>query len=84
MSIAEAMAKEIGPIIRDVVRGEIASLAEINQPLAYSEADAAKLLGVPIWTLIELRKKAKIKAVRAGRHWIYARSDLLFYLEGAH
>ncbi len=50
--------------------------------LAYSEREAADLLGISYWTLRELRIKGKVKARRMGRSFIYSRKALEQFVDG--
>ena len=49
--------------------------------LAYSEADAAKMIGVSPRTLFNLRSEGKVKAIKIGSRVVYPRAALLAFLE---
>ena len=51
-----------------------------HQQLAYSEQDAAGLLGISPRTLFTLRKEGKVRAVKIGKRVIYPREELQRFL----
>jgi len=51
-----------------------------DQQLAYSEQDAAGLLGISPRTLFTLRKEGKVRAVKIGKRVIYSREELQRFL----
>lgn len=50
--------------------------------LAYSEAEAAALMGVPRHTLRDCRLRGEVQAVRVGKQIRYSRAALVGLLEG--
>ena len=76
----------LDPIIREVVKLTIAALeqdrATVGDRLAYSEAEAARLLSLHVHQLRDERLRGRIKAsVGPGRMILYSRGDLMDYLQ---
>ncbi len=76
---------EFEPLIRQTVASTIAKLDEIRGPfgdrLAFSEAEASRLLGLEEHQLRDERRRGRIKASRIVNRAIrYTRADLLSYL----
>jgi len=76
-------------VIQDTVRTTVAVVlaqletdrAKLNGRLAYSEAEAAALLGLEPHQLRDERRRGRIQAsVGPGRKIMYTRQDLLDYL----
>lgn len=77
--------KRLQPLIRQVVTETVVQLeadrAKLNDKLAYSEADAAPLLGLQCHQLRDALLAGKIGCSRiAGRRIRYPREDWLNYL----
>jgi hypothetical protein len=75
------------PLIAEVVREVLAALeadrARLGDRLAYSEAEAARLLGLHVHQLRDLRLRGGIRAAKiVGGRIAYTREDLLNYLAG--
>ena len=51
-----------------------------DQQLAYSEQEAAGLLGISPRTLFTLRKEGKVRAVKIGKRVVYSREELQRFL----
>jgi hypothetical protein len=73
------------PLIAEVVRETVAVLdadrARLGERLAFSEPEAAALLGLQTHQLRDERLRGRIKAsVGPGRRVLYSREDLLAYL----
>ncbi|HBI41571.1 MAG TPA: hypothetical protein DDY78_01780 [Planctomycetales bacterium] len=76
----------LDPIIRQVVEQTIAVMeqdrAAIGDKLAYSEAEAARLLSLHVHQLRDERLRGRIKAsVGPARKILYTRGDLMDYLQ---
>jgi hypothetical protein len=75
----------LGPLIRQVVEATLLQLeqarAAIGDRLAYSEAEAARLLGLAPHQLRDERLRGRIAASQVvGRRVRYLRDDLIRYL----
>jgi hypothetical protein len=73
------------PLIRAVAEEVLAAVAEdhaqFNGRLAYSESEAAALLGLQAHQLRDERLRGRIRAsVGPGKRILYSRDDLLEYL----
>jgi hypothetical protein len=81
-------AEALRPLLREVVAEVLAQLehdrAQIpDGPLAYSEEEAARLLGLEPHVLRDERRRRRIGASQVvGRRIRYTRADLLDYLAG--
>jgi excisionase family DNA binding protein len=81
-------AEVLRPLVRQIVAEVVAQLehdrAQIpDGPLAYSEEEAARLLGLEPHVLRDERRRGKIGASRiVGRRVRYTREDLTGYLAG--
>jgi len=79
-------ADALRPLIKQIVEETLAAMAEDNAAvngnrLAYSEAEAAALLGLQPHQLRDERLRGRIQAsVGPGKRVLYSRSDLLEYL----
>ena len=49
--------------------------------LAFTEAEAANLLGIAKHVLRDCRLKGQIQPGKAGRNWLYSKKMLLSYVE---
>jgi hypothetical protein len=77
----------LDPVIRRVVEQTIAALeqhrATIGDKLAFSEAEAARLLSLNVHQVRDERLRGRIMASRGpGKKILYSRSDLTNYLTG--
>jgi hypothetical protein len=72
------------PLVAEVVRTVLAELKRANgsSRLAYTEAEAAALLGVPRHSLRDCRLRGEIHATKVGKRLIYARSELQRLVKG--
>lgn len=60
---------------------DVESGDEMQDRLAYSEADAAKMLGISPRKLFGLRAAGKIRAVKIGSRVTYPRHELMRFLD---
>lgn len=74
---SEALRPLLEAIVRDVV-----DRCGGDGRIAYSESEAAALLGVPRHTLRDARLAGQVHAVKIGRGVRYSRSELLRLLSG--
>jgi helix-turn-helix protein len=82
LAIDPAALKEL---VKQVVAEALVALeadrARLDGQLAYSEAEAARLLGLNVWVLRGERRRGRIAASRiVGSRIRYTRDDLLRYL----
>ena len=74
------------PLVRQVIEATLAASggadsSRLDDRLAFSEAEAARLLSLQVHQLRDERLRGRIKAsVGAGRKVLYSRQDLLDYL----
>lgn len=68
------------PLVANIVAEVIQQTGDRNR-IAYSEKEAAQLLGMAPHQLRDRRLEGKVKATRLGREYRYTRQDLL---ENAH
>lgn len=78
-------ADDLKPLIEQIVRDTIQQLSDqqsqIGERLAFGEHEAAKLLGLEVHVLRDVRLRGEIAFSRiANRRISYSRSDLLQYL----
>lgn len=71
---------ELKPIVEAVVAHVHDLFQTKNGRLAFDEAEAAELLGVPSTTLRDERLRGRVKASLVGRKIRYTRQQLLDYL----
>ena len=73
------------PVIQQVVAETLAQLeterSQFDARIAYTEPEAAALLGVQPHVLRDLRRLGEIDASRIGKRIVYRRSDLLAFLD---
>ncbi len=73
------------PVIEKVVAETVAKLeaehSKFNGRIAYTEPEAAALLGVQAHVLRDLRRMGEIEASRLGKRIVYMRADLIEFLE---
>ena len=73
------------PVIQQVVAETVAQLeakrSKFDGRIAYTEPEAAALLGVQPHVLRDLRRMGEIDASKIGKRIVYTRSDLLSHLE---
>src|SRR5262245_22421943 len=80
---SEALRPLVRAIAAEVVAELEKSRAALGDRLAYSEDEAARLLGLDSWQLRDERRRGRIKASSiVGRRIRYAREDLTAYLLG--
>jgi hypothetical protein len=81
---AEVLRPLVEAVVAEALRQLEADRHRLDgEVLAYSEVDAAKLLGLEEHQLRDERRRGRIGASQiVGRRIRYARSDLLTYLEG--
>lgn len=78
--------EEIEKLIDSAVTKAVAATLDINPQLtknrlAYSEPEAASLLGVKFHVLRDARLSGQISATRVGGRLAYMHDDLMTYLE---
>lgn len=74
---------ELRPIVSAVVAEVVANLATLpqgNDRLAYTEPEAAAMLGIKGHALRDARLRGEIQATKAGGRIAYERTELLAYL----
>ena len=73
------------PVIQQVVAETVAQLeaerSKSDGRIAFTEPEAAALLGVQPHVLRDLRRMGEIEASKIGKRIVYKRSDLLDHLE---
>ena len=78
--------RSLRPVIAAVVADGLSELQQqhnrLSDRLAYSEAEAAALLGVQRHVLRDCRLRGEISARKVGREWRYQRADLQRFLDG--
>ena len=78
-------ADTIRPLIAEIVAETVARIdeqrARLGDRLAFTEPEAAALLGIPWHSLRDIRRRGEIDASKAGRRIIYARDALIKYLK---
>ena len=78
-------AAELRPIVREVINEVLSemdgSLPSANGRLAYSEPEAAALLGLPTHRLRDARLRGEIRARKVGRAYRYARTELVRFIQ---
>lgn len=78
-------ASELRPLIRQIVAEALAAIDErfpADGRIAYSEGEAAALLGVARHVLRDSRLRGDIEAKRIGKGWRYSRPALLEFVGG--
>jgi len=73
-------ADELRPLIEAVVAECLAQLPVADDRIAYSEPEAAQMLGVKSTTLRDERLRGRVEASKVGRKVRYTRAQLLAYL----
>ena len=77
---------ELQPIIETAVRATLAQVADENAQLgsrlAFSEAEAASLLGVKSHVLRDTRLRGEIQAKKVGKSFRYSRNQLVRFMDG--
>jgi hypothetical protein len=78
-------AEDLRPLVRMVVADTVDRLeserAEYNGRLAFTEPEAATLLGVKPYVLRDCRRRGELEGSRVGSKIVYTRTDLLEFLE---
>lgn len=76
---------DLKPLIRHVVTSMLDEIesrdARLGDRIAYSEAEAAGLLGVPRHVLRDARLRGEIAAKKIGKEYRYSRSALIAFVE---
>jgi hypothetical protein len=79
----EALRPLVELVVSEVLRRVQDDLARLDGRLAYSEGEAAALLGLQPHQLRDERRRGRIQASEVvGRRIRYMRQDLLDYLQG--
>jgi len=72
---------DLKPVIEEAVRATLEQInhlqGSLGDRLAFTEPEAAALLGLPKHTLRDLRLAGHIKASRVGKRILYSREELL-------
>lgn len=71
---------ELRPVVETVVAEMLARFERTNGKVAYTEEEAAALIGVPATTLRDERLRGRVEASLVGRKVRYTRQQLLDYL----
>jgi hypothetical protein len=75
---------ELRPVIREVVANVMEELraadAKVNGRLAYTESEAAALIGVPRHVLRDVRLREHIPVKKVGKTIVWPRDILVSYL----
>src|SRR5262249_41369695 len=81
---AEALRPLVAEVVREVLRQQADAAATLDgDRLAYSEPEAARLLGLEPHVLADERRRGRIGASQVvGRRIRYTREDLAAYLAG--
>lgn len=77
----EIDAEDLRPIIAQVAADLIERFGGEPERLAYPEARAAELLGVPPHVLRDARLRGQIQGSKVGRGVVYGRAELLRFLD---
>ena len=76
---------DLRPLIRAVAAEVLEQLdaerTKLNGHLAFSERQAAELVGIPTHSLRDLRLRGEIHGSRLGRRIVYRRDELMKLLE---
>ena len=72
-------AEALRQIVEEVVT-EMLERFSSDQRVAYPEAEAAHLLGIPRHSLRDARLRCEVKASKVGSRWLYSRAQLLEFL----
>ena len=77
---------DLRPLIEAIVKETVHLMDEagrhLGERIAYTEAEAAALLGVAPHVLRDCRRRGEVSASRCGKRSVYQRSDLLRLLDG--
>jgi hypothetical protein len=73
-------AEELRPLVESVVEQVLLRFHSDSDRIAFSETEAAEILGVPRTSLRDDRLRGRISASLVGRRIRYTRQDLLDYL----
>lgn len=69
-------------MLRQIVREEVQAAIKASQTQkSYTQKEAAKVLNISEPTLIDLRKKGKIKAYESGRSVMYTEAAIKNYID---
>ncbi len=76
---------ELQPLVQSVVAEVLDRLEEerarLNGRLAYTEPEAAALVGVKPHVLRDCRRRGELQGAKVGSKIVYTRADLLEFLE---
>ncbi|MHB8898073.1 MAG: helix-turn-helix domain-containing protein [Thermoguttaceae bacterium] len=67
-------------VVEEVLRQRDADEARLGDRLAYTEPEAAALLGIQPHVLRDCRRRGEIHARLCGKRYLYPRAELLRYL----
>ena len=77
----EALRPVLAAVVRETIQQCQAEQQRLGDRLAYSESEAAALIGVASHVLREARGRGEIAGTRIGKSVRYMRYELLAYLE---
>jgi len=72
---------DLKPVIEEAVRATLEQInhlqGSLGDRMAFTELEAAELLGLPKHSLRDLRLAGRIRASRLGKRIVYSREELL-------
>jgi len=76
------MQTTVDPLLADVVAKVVKAILHLptDNRLAYSEAEAATLIGVADYTLRDLRLQGQIRGRKIGKRIFYSKDELITFL----
>lgn len=72
---------DLKPLVRELIAELLDQFGADPSRIAYSEAEAAALLGLNSHQLRDARLKGQITGSKLGKSWHYSRADLIAFLE---
>jgi hypothetical protein len=75
---------ELRDLLAEVVTETLAALDYPAGRIALTEAEAAAAVGRPQHCLRDARLRGELAGSKAGKAWVYQRSDLLAWLKSTH
>ena len=83
LSFSEA---ELQPVIEATVKATLEQIeddrAKLGARLAFSEAEAAAMLGIKTHVLRDIRLRGEIQARKVGKSYRYSRNQLIQFMGG--
>ena len=71
--------EDLGPLVKQIIAEVIEQTGDATR-LAWTEAEAAAVLGVNSHVLRDCRLRGEINATRIGKKYIYSRPQLIAFL----